>query len=169
MLLLEAIIVILFFVAVWLKARQEAGKPGLRLPYAVQARLLTPTEERFHHVLSQASQGTYLLACKVRVADVLKTQPFSQSAFNRISRKHFDFVLCDPSTTRPLLAIELDDATHRSADAQKRDAVKDAACRAANLPLLRVPMQSGYDKAYLQKRIGETINPNTIIHTTVHN
>lgn len=159
MLLLEAVIIIVFFVAVWLKARQGAGKPELRPPYVVQARLLTPTEERFYHVLSQASQGTYLLACKVRVADVLKTQPFSQSAFNKISAKHFDFVLCDKSTTRPVLAIELDDSTHRRAEAQKRDGVKDAACRAARFPLLRVPVQPDYDKAYLQKRIAETIAP----------
>lgn len=158
MLLLEAIIAIVFFVAVFLKARQEV-KPSPRLPYVVQARLLTPMEERFHHVLSQASQGTYLLACKVRVADVLKPQPFSQSAFNKISAKHFDFVLCDKSTTRPVLAIELDDSTHRRAEAQKRDGVKDAACRAARFPLLRVPVQPDYDKAYLQKRIAETIAP----------
>ncbi len=157
MLLLEAVIVIVFFVAVFLKARQEA-KHRPHLSYVVQARLLTPTEERFHHVLSQASQGTYHLACKVRVADVLKTQPFSQAAFNKISAKHFDFVLCDKSTTRPVLAIELDDPTHRRAEAQKRDGVKDAACHAANLPLLRVPVQPDYDRAYLQKRIAETIN-----------
>jgi hypothetical protein len=55
-------------------------------------------------------------------------------------------------------SIELDDPTHRRADAQARDAVKDAACHAARFPLLRVPVPSEYDKAYLQKRIAETID-----------
>ncbi len=158
MLLLEAfVIIIIFFVAAFLRAKQEANKPSPNLPYVTQARLLTPTEERFRHVLAHANQDQYLLVCKPRVADILKTQPFSQTAFNKISAKHFDFVLCDKSTTRPVLAIELDDSTHRQADAQARDAVKDAACHAAKFPILRVPVQSDYDKAYLQKRIAETI------------
>lgn len=132
MLLLEAVVIIIvFLVAAFLKARQEANKPRPNLPYVKEDRLLTPTEERFQNVLSQAGQDQCLLACKPRMADIIKTQPFSQTSFNKISAKHFDFVLCDKSTTRPVIAIELDDPTHRRADAQARDAVKDAACRAA--------------------------------------
>lgn len=159
MLLLEAVVIIIVvLVAAFLKARQEANKPSPNLPYVTQARLLTPTEERFRHVLAHANQDQYLLVCKPRVADILRTQPFSQTAFNKISSKHFDFVLCDKTTTRPLFVIELDDRSHSQASAQARDAVKDAACRAAGLPFLRVPVQSDYDKAYLQKRIVETID-----------
>lgn len=162
MLLLEAIIVIVFFAAVLLKARQEANKPSPQLPYATQARLLTTNEDRFRRVLSEVTGDRYFLACQVRMADVLDARPYSHAAFNRISSKHFDFVLCDPATTRPLMVIELDDSTHRRADAQARDAFKDAACRAAGLPILRVPVQPGYDPAYLQKRINETIFPSTL-------
>lgn len=157
MLLLEAIIVIAFVVVAFLKAKQEAGKSHASFSYATQARLLTTNEDRFRRVLSEVTGDRYFLACQVRMADVLDARPYSQAAFNKISRKHFDFVLCDPATTRPLMAIELDDSTHRRAEAQARDSVKDAACRAARFPLLRVPVQAQYDAAYLQKRISETI------------
>ncbi len=163
MLFLEVVVLIIaLLVAAFLKAKQDANKPSPVLPYVVQARLLTPTEERFHLVLAQAGGDRYLLACKPRMADILKTQPPNQSAFNKISAKHFDFVLCDKATTRPLLAVELDDPTHRRSSAQARDAVKDAACHAAQLPILRVPVQSEYDKAYLQKRIAETIGKTSV-------
>ncbi len=113
-------------------------------------------------VSGDVTRDRYFLACQVRMADVLDARPYSHAAFHRISSKHFDFVLCDPATTRPLMVIELDDSTHRRADAQARDAFKDAACRAAGLPILRVPVQPGYDPAYLQKRISETIFPSTL-------
>ena len=159
MLLLEIIAIIAFLVVAFLKAKQEANKPKPILPYVAQARLLTPAEERFWRVLTDVTRTDYLLACKPRMADILKSQPYSHTAFNKISAKHFDFVLCDKNTTRPLLAIELDDASHAKASAQARDAVKDDACRAAQFPILRVPTQPGYDPAYLQKRIAEMIFP----------
>ncbi len=158
MLLLEFLIFAAIVVFGLLKGRQEASKSRLGFSYALLPRLLTPAEERFLRVLSDVTRDRYFLACKVRVADVLKPQPYSHAAFNKISAKHFDFVLCDQSATRPLLVIELDDASHAQASAQARDAVKDAACRAAALPLLRVPVQARYDPAYLQKRISETIS-----------
>ena len=162
MLLLEFLVFVAIVVAAYFKAKQEANKPRPSLPYVTQARLLTTNEERFRRVLSDVARDRYFLACQVRMADVLDARPYSHAAFNRISSKHFDFVLCDPATTRPLMVIELDDSTHRRADAQARDAFKDAACRAAGLPILRVPVQPGYDPAYLQKRISETIFPSTL-------
>ena len=170
MLLLDVIIIAVLVIAFLKpKTRQKGGfKPNFarkanelkpNFPYVTQAGLLTPTEQQFWRVLVSACGDAYLLACKTRVADVLDTQPFDRIAFNRVSQMHFDFVLCAKSTTRPLLVVELDDRSHASASAQGRDGVKDAACRAAGLPILRVPVQAQYDAAYLQKRIAETISP----------
>ena len=39
---------------------------------------------------------------------------------HRINAKHVDFVLCCPATLRPLLVVELDDASHGRADRQER-------------------------------------------------
>ena len=67
-----------------------------------------------------------------------------QAALNRITRKHLDFVICDRATCVPVLAIELDDASHGRADRQTRDLFVDGLCHAAGLPLARQPAKRGY-------------------------
>ena len=44
--------------------------------------------------------------------------------FRKISTKHVDFVICDKNL-RVLFAVELDDSSHDTADARKRDLFKD--------------------------------------------
>ncbi len=56
---------------------------------------------------------------------------------NKIDRKHVDFVLCDPHTMRPLVGIELDDATHGRVSRQARDEFVDEVLAAAGLFLER--------------------------------
>jgi hypothetical protein len=44
---------------------------------------------------------------------------------NRIARKHVDYLLCDPGSMRPVLGIELDDASHERAAREARDQFVD--------------------------------------------
>ena len=53
---------------------------------------------------------------------------------NRIDRKQVDFLLGEPKTLRPKVAIELDDRSHEREDRQKRDPFVDRVFAAANLP-----------------------------------
>ena len=46
--------------------------------------------------------------------------------FHKIAQKHVDFVICDQDLY-VLFAIELDDSTHETRDARKRDHLKDKA------------------------------------------
>lgn len=72
---------------------------------------------------------------------------------NRIDRKHVDFVLCDPQTLRPLVAVELDDRSHEREDRQKRDALVEGVFAAAGLPLVRVPVRSAYPPWELEAKL----------------
>jgi hypothetical protein len=67
-----------------------------------------------------------------------------QRHLNRILAKHLDFVLCHPESSAPILAIELDDSSHREGKRMKRDSFVDAALDAAKLPLLRVSVRRSY-------------------------
>ena len=67
-----------------------------------------------------------------------------QTIFNKISQKHLDFVLLDPQTLIPVMAVELDDSSHKSSAAKKRDDVKDKALRDAGLKLVRIPSKHAY-------------------------
>ncbi len=51
---------------------------------------------------------------------------------------YLDFVLSDPESLAVVLAIELDDKSHWSTEARKRDLFKDSALASAGVPQLRV-------------------------------
>ena len=57
--------------------------------------------------------------------------------FHKIAQKHVDFVICDQNLY-VLFAIELDDSSHETKDAKKRDRLKDKAFAAAGIPLKRI-------------------------------
>ncbi|MEM1228387.1 MAG: DUF2726 domain-containing protein [Planctomycetota bacterium] len=109
--------------------------------------MLTPTERDYYLALRAAVGDRFTIFTKVRLADVLEPadKAHHQSLFNRIKSKHVDFVLCDSASFAPVLCIELDDASHRRKDRQKRDAFLDAAMHHAAVGLLRVTARSRYD------------------------
>ena len=144
---------ILVFVVVVLLIIVKTKKPSSRsetgFPYSRIDNLFTPAERSFYGVLCQACEGKAIVFGKVRVADVLKTESgltnsVRQIAFNRISGKHFDYVLCDPDDLSIIATVELDDSSHNSKKAIKRDEFLESACRAANLTLHRFKASYSY-------------------------
>ncbi|KZY11990.1 hypothetical protein A3724_10345, partial [Alcanivorax sp. HI0033] len=134
------LVIIVVGVAVLLLLKSLPSSSG-QLSYRRKPYLLSKAERSFYGVLCQAVGDNTLIFSKVRVADVLAPQKGLnrsswQGAFNKISAKHIDFLLCDPQDCAVKLAIELDDASHGSAKRQKRDAFLEQACESAGLPLL---------------------------------
>jgi len=129
-------------------------------PYRVRDDFLSTAELSFFRVLTLVV-GTRAVICpKVGLGDLLfVTRPNeNRSAYNRIRQKHVDFVLCDPTTLRPLFAVELDDRSHARADRAERDTFVDQAFAAASLPLIRIPAQSAYSTQDLTARLGPLLN-----------
>lgn len=117
--------------------------------YQAIPHLLTKAERSFFGVLAKAVGDAGLVFAKVRVADVItprkgRGRASWQRAFNAISAKHFDFVICDPGTSAILLVVELDDASHNAGRRQVRDDLINRACSSAGVPLLRVKAAPGY-------------------------
>lgn len=93
---LALIVAVLFVVILSTLGTRKKGTAS----YILLPALLTPAERSFYGVLISAVGDSALVFSKVRVADVLKPQKGLdrsnwQRAFNRISSKHFDFVLCN--------------------------------------------------------------------------
>jgi hypothetical protein len=132
------IAVVLFFLA----KRSEKGKPAQEtFPYQKSEALFTPAERSFLGVLHQAVGGNAAIFGKVRVADVVEPRPGlnrsdRQRAFNKISGKHFDFLLCDKEDLSVICAIELDDRSHQSKGRHQRDEFLQGVCVAAGVPLI---------------------------------
>lgn len=144
-----AIALILFLALGLLVALGSGLRPGKAALYQRRRHFLSAAERSFFGVLSQAAGDRATVLAKVRIADVIAPRSGlkgadRQRAFNRISAKHFDFLLCDPATLEPLAAVELDDRSHRGKAAAKRDAIKDEACESAQLPLVRFTAKRGY-------------------------
>ncbi len=133
---------------------------AVELPYALEDQLLTNAEVSFYHVLARATGAAYAVCPKVRLADILSITVKGggrMSAFNRISAKHVDFLLCDPQTMKPVLAVELDDSSHGSSHRAQRDEFVDSVYRAVGLPVLHMSVRRGYSLQEIEAAIAEAL------------
>lgn len=129
-----------------------------------QNEFLSSAERSFLGVLSQAAGEEWRVFAKVRIADVrtpakVMSRSRWQSAFNAISAKHFDFLLCEPADCVPKLAVELDDKSHDKPSRRQRDRLVDSACASAGLPLLRVKAAWAYQIAEIRDQVREATTP----------
>ena len=119
-------------------------------PYQSREFLLSPAERSFLGVLEQVLVDTgYRVFAKVRLADIVEVnkglqRSAWQSAFNSISRKHVDFVICRSDDMAFVGAIELDDGSHEKGKRKDRDIVVDKILEAAGITLLRVKAATAY-------------------------
>lgn len=103
--------------------------------------LVNASERRAFEVLRDAPLGHAYVFPEVRLEDVAQAVTQSDkariTARNRIKARHLDFVLVDEGF-RPLLAVEVDGASHRGDRSREVDELKEAALSAAGIPLLRL-------------------------------
>ena len=129
--------------------KKKAEKGPVDFPYQSKDVLCSPAERSFLGVLDNIVGKNYRIFAKVRLADIVDVQKGLstsawQSAFNRISRKHIDFIVCNANDLSIIGAIELDDKTHRAKGRQERDQFLDKTLETAGVPILRIKAQSTY-------------------------
>lgn len=144
-----AIILLAVAVVFFSKLPKDKKSNSANYPYQKLDALFTPAERSFYGVLEQIKGDSAIVLGKVRVADVIKpnkglSRSEWQKAFNKISAKHFDFLLCKNDDLSVLCAIELDDSSHLSKNRQQRDEFLRGACEASSVPLIQVPAKAGY-------------------------
>jgi very-short-patch-repair endonuclease len=99
--------------------------------------LLTPTEARFHTCLEEITQQRCRIQIKPRLADVFDHDRVN-GAFQMISQKHVDFLICRNDDWLPMLGIELDDDSHERRDRKQRDMFVNSLFASTGVPLLRI-------------------------------
>ncbi len=157
--------VALFIFVSFLKKSQSATQSGdtPELGYRKKGPLFTPAERSFYGVLLPAvDQEKYQVFGKVRVADLLEPQPSRnrsqwQKAFNAISAKHFDFVLCKTDDLTPVAVIELDDKSHNQKHRQKRDELLKKICKQTGLHMLQVFAKLAYKNEKLKMMLAKVL------------
>ena len=158
------VVVLVIFVMITKKRVRAASKPAdNEHRYRQRKTLFTAAERSFLGVLDSIIDPTqHRIFGKDHVADLIEPEPNRnrsqwQKAFNRISAKHFDFVICNADDLTPLCAIELDDASHKQNSRAQRDELLKAVCEQAGLSLLRIPAKRAYQKADIEAQLAEAL------------
>ncbi|EGU59496.1 hypothetical protein VINI7043_26990 [Vibrio nigripulchritudo ATCC 27043] len=161
-LLVSLFIIVLSFKLAAGKNRKGASKLTNKYQYQPRRYLTTKAELSFYHALNNAVGDKYRVFSKVRIADVIapKKGLYNKKewriAFNQISAKHFDYVLCCPKTLEILYTVELDDASHQKPSRIKRDQLIEHTCESAGVKLIRVPVSSGYNPEHIASLFDES-------------
>ena len=156
-LIIVAVLVVVFLaitvIAAILKLKSKTSVGGIQ--YQMRGALLSPAELSFFKVLQNAGGQSVLICPKVRLADIIKPTEKQnyQTALNKISRKHIDFVLCDPATTKIFGVIELDDKSHERADRVTRDAFVDRVFAAAGIQIIHFKASASYSVEEIRQRL----------------
>jgi len=72
-----------------------------------------------------------------------------------VAQKHVDFVLCEPTTLRPLVLVELDDPTYRFLHRSTRDKFVDELAWSAVIPILQALTAQAYNPLDIRQRIAK--------------
>ncbi|OUR82695.1 hypothetical protein A9Q75_05240 [Colwellia psychrerythraea] len=154
-------LIIIIILVVLLKAKTS---PPLEVPYELIGPLFTPAERSFLGALHLACDDKKVVFGKVRIADILKpikglNRSQWQIAFNKISSKHFDFVICNAEDLSIISVIELDDSSHNKKSSIKRDELVELACKNASLKLHRFKASATYNVNEIRDTIFSTTTP----------
>ncbi len=160
-------LLMIFILVVTLVIRLTARRSSaVEISYNSCDTLCTPAERAFLGVLDMAVPDGHRIFAKVRLADLIKVgsglkASSRQTAFNRISRKHVDFVLCRADDIAITAAIELDDSSHNHSDRQDRDAFIDKAMASAGIPIIRFSARHAYGVGEVRQAISDALGLST--------
>ena len=136
-----------------LRLEPNANLPNsspLSVSYRANRSILSNSEQAFYNALQQGMGNQFLILIKVRVSDVLQPEEKGiskqdvRAAINRISSKHFDFLLCGRNQYEIIAAIELDDQRNKRVGNAKYDKFLTEACKSAKFPLIRIATKQSY-------------------------
>ena len=112
----------------YLEGKGEVKEKLDEYPYKLKPYFFSRSEQALYQELRRQVGDRYAIFAQVRLADFIevdvnKYQNRSkwQSYWNKIRSKHVDFLLCDPVTLKPQVAIELNGKSHNSDKMIARD------------------------------------------------
>jgi very-short-patch-repair endonuclease len=125
---------------IWRKYTSKKKQEKESKPHKNEKKFLSPAEKEFKKYLRQNLPENIEIHCKVRLADILKTE----TTYRRIMMMHVDYALLDADTQEIVLVIELDDTSHETEKAKERDAIKNNALKESRIKFTRIPDSKKY-------------------------
>jgi hypothetical protein len=115
-------------------------------PYRLRDTFLSKPEVELFRALKQMAGDRYVVFAKVGLTEIFLIVRPNENVhyFNKIFRKHVDFLLCNPSNLRPEIGVELVRSGVRGEGRASDQFIEDLFAR-AGLPLVRVPVSDRYE------------------------
>jgi hypothetical protein len=117
--------------------------------------LMSPVESSFLNALQQAVDPSWTIAAKIRAANLFGDDPtpdpktFHASFCDTL----IDFVVYNPSGSRILCAIELEENSRSRPDSLQRDSFLTNLFKSKQVPLLRIPISWTYYPQGIQEKL----------------
>jgi hypothetical protein len=117
-----------------------------RLPYRLRKTFLSTTELALLRVLSEMMGDRYVICPKIGLNDLFYIARPNENVhfFNKIFRKHVDFLLCDHQTMQPAFGVELVKPISKN-EMRASDQFMEDLFLSAGLPLVHIPSNDHYD------------------------
>ena len=118
----------------------------VRLPYRLRETFLSSTELALLRVLHEMMGDRYVICPKIGLNDLFYIVRPNENVhfFNKIFRKHVDFLLCDHQTMKPAFGVELVKPISKN-ETRPSDQFMDDLFLSAGLPLVHIPSSDCYD------------------------
>lgn len=119
--------------------------PGERLPYRLRENFLSTPELSLLRALQEMAGDHYMICPKVAINDIFYIVRPNENVhfFNKIFRKHVDFLLCELPTFKPAIGVELVKPVSRN-ETRDTDQFMEDLFLSAGLPLVHVPSSERY-------------------------
>jgi len=116
-----------------------------RLPYRLREPFLSTPEQALFRTLQALIGRRYIICPKVALNDIFYIVRPNENVhfFNKIFRKHVDFLLCDPQTLKPAIGVELVKPVNKS-ETREADQFLEDLFLSAGLPLVHIPSNDRY-------------------------
>lgn len=124
--------------------RMESGEDFL--PYRLRDHFLTAPEIALYRALREIAQDRYIVFAKVALQEIFNIVRPNENVhyFNKLFRKHVDFLLCHPRSLMPQMGVRLVRPVPTGA-APSTDQFMEDLFLTAGLPLVQVPPNDHYE------------------------
>ena len=164
LILVSIVIAAIVLIAKLASARNAPASDTKAAPtygYGRKDSLMTKAENDFFGLLKALLQDRYQIFPQVHLSALLDEKKVKgqnwQAAFRHINGKSVDFVVCDKTYARPLLAIELDDFSHDTEGRRSRDVEVERMFESAHMPLLRLMDYQAMSRETIATQIEERL------------
>jgi hypothetical protein len=120
-------------------------KEQARMPYRLREPFLSTPELALYKALQEMVGTHYVICPKVALNDVFFIVRPNENVhfFNKLFRKHVDFLLVEPSTFKPAVGVHLVKPVGRN-ETREQDQFMEELFVSAALPLVHVPSDQKY-------------------------